>query len=131
MKLFPATANPRALEEIASRVYESPTLREDREEAAAEYRAGRAAQFAEDAFEECTDLDVHKWHAKDEQRDDVLSLAIACIQQDDDLRRDALKELLSRYIDEQSNTYMDAVLREEERDREDAEYSRWEARHAR
>ena len=120
MKLFPASASPRALEEIAARVYESPTFREIREEQAEEYRAGRAAQFAEDAFEECTDLDVHKWLAKDEQRDDVLSLAIACIQQDDDLRRDALKELLSRYIDEQSNTYMDAVRREEERDAEDA-----------
>ena len=128
MKLFPASASPGALEEIAARVYESPTFREIREEQAEEYRAGRAAQFAEDAFEECTDLDVHKWLAKDEQRDDVLTLAIACIQQDDDLRRDTLRELLARYIDECSNTYMDAVLREEERDREDAECSQWEAR---
>ena len=117
MKLFPASASPRALEEIAARVYESPTFREIREEQAEEYRAGRCADLCAESSD-TVDLDAELWMADDEEGD-VLAVACAAIRGNDDDLRAAITRLRDRYLEARAESYAQKVRDEEARDAED------------
>jgi hypothetical protein len=119
--LFPATASPAALEALAAHAFEGPTYREDREEAAAEYRAGRCADLCAESFDS-VDLDAELWMADDEEGD-VLAVACAAIRGNDDDLRAAITRLRDRYLEARAESYAQKVRDEEARDAEDA----WEA----
>lgn len=122
MKLFPASASPAALTSVANHAYDAWRTREQTD--ADERRHERCIELAAQAFEDC-DLSVHEWLARDDNREDVLTLAIACIRQDDDLRRTTLQELTERYVEQCADKYLDAVLDEERRHEEDAMDEQW------
>lgn len=134
MKLFPASASTRALEAVASHAYDAwktaPTAREQREIDTAEYRDDRCRELAGEALEACLDLEVHEWLARDANREDVQTLAVACIRQDDDLRRLALQTLIDRYVDERAHCYAGVVDEEMRVAREEWEAdAAWERTH--
>ena len=123
--LFPASASPAALSQVVYDAWKtSPTAREQIAMDVDERRHERCMELAAEAFEGC-DLSVHEWLARDDNREDVQTLAIACIRQDDDLRRTTLQELSARYVDQCAESYLDAVLDEERRDEEDAMADQW------
>jgi hypothetical protein len=126
MKLFPASASPAALTSVANHAYDNwrTGAREQIAMDDDERRHVRCIELAAEAFEDC-DLSVHEWLARDDNREDVLTLAIACIRQDDDLRRTTLQELTERYVEQCADKYLDAVLDEERRHEEDAMDEQW------
>ena len=119
MKLFPASASPAALTSVANHAWRAREQMDDDER-----RHVRCIELAAEAFEDC-DLSVHEWLARDDNREDVQTLAIACIRQDDDLRRTTLQELTERYVEQCADKYLDAVMDEERRHEDDAMDEQW------
>ena len=129
MKLFPASASPRALESLASHAYDAwktqPTASERRAMDDDERRYQRCMDLCAQSFD-TVDQAAEEW--LETQDDEVRDIAYAAIRGNDDDLRAAITRLRDRYLD-RAPDYMERVAAEEQDEAEEAAADDWEWTH--